>query len=186
MLWKHYIYIYISFNISWNKSFLMSSLGWWTTKNYMLLCFFVDNNLFYEIGRDGEFHFTDNALKCSLGLIQDKTPGCLNSLGKGPDLWPPPVFRTQGTRLKIWQHRGHITTPSKSNQPSWMFQFQKTVRFCQNYVLLKTSQLPLVSVSVIRISLVLACSLVHRYIEVAMINRRELKEGYCGKALYRS
>jgi len=66
-----------------------------------------------------------------------------------------------------------------------MFQFQKTGRFCQNYVLLKTSQLPLVSESVIHISHVLACSLVHGYIQVTVINKRELKEGYCGKALYK-
>lgn len=42
------------------------------------------------------------------------------------------------------------------------------------------------SFCVIHISHVLACSLVHSYIEVTMINKRELKEGYCGKALYKS
>lgn len=46
----------------------------------------MDSNLNYEIGRDGEFHFTDNALNYDLGLIQDKTPSCLNSLGEGLDL----------------------------------------------------------------------------------------------------
>jgi len=45
--------------------------------------FFVVNNVIYETGREGAFHFTDNALKYDFGLIQNETPRCLNSLGKG-------------------------------------------------------------------------------------------------------
>lgn len=161
---------------------------------YHASCFFFVNNLIYEIGRDRQFHFTDNALKYYISLIQNSklfkfsgsgarglTHGLhgTDSLGRAahgsalwvwlsqklealgaqvdeqlsvlgfqaahalnsdqPSRWDAEEPRIQGTRLEIWQYHGHITTMSKSNHLSWMFQFQKTAIFCQNYVLLKTS-----------------------------------------------